>query len=353
MEKQKKLSELAAIVEGEVYGDPGAVMTGVADIRSAGSGDITFAASRKYEAMIEMTRASAVIVRKGYEALDDARSYVMVDNPDVAFAEIVNTFAPSPIDFAPGVHPTAVVSPKAKLAEGVHVGAYAIVEEGVSIGSGTVIYPHVYIGHFTRIGSDCIIYPNATVRERCVMGDRVILHAGSVIGCDGFGYATVGGVRRKIPQTGYVELEDDVEIGANSSIDRARFDKTLIKQGTKLDNLVQIAHNVTIGENGLVSALTGISGSCEIGRNVMIAGEVGTQGHIKIGDNVMIAGRAGVTKDVPSNVAISGYPHMLHEKYRRIQILKKRLPALFERVKNLEQELQKLHELPEDNKKRS
>lgn len=351
MQDQKTLSELARLVDGEVQGDPGTVIRGVADIRSARPGEITFAASRKYEAMIEMSCASAVIVRRAYEDAGDSRAYVRVENPDVAFAEIVNAFAPEPVRLAPGVHPAAVVGPDVRLGRDVRVGACAVIEQGASIGDRTVIYPHAYVGHFTIIGSDCLIYPNAAVRERCVIGNRVILHSGAVIGCDGFGYATVDGVRRKIPQIGCVELEDDVEIGANTTIDRARFDKTIIRKGTKIDNLVQIAHNVSIGENGLISALTGISGSCEIGRNVIIAGEVGTQGHIRIGDNVMIAGRAGVTKDVPSNVAISGYPHMLHEKYRRIQILQKRLPELFERVKVLEQEFQRLHELPEDNKK--
>jgi len=348
---QKTVGELAALVDGEVVGDPGTVITGVADVCNSRRGDATFAASKKYEAMIQMSHASAVIVRKSCEVPNDSKAFIRVDNPDIAFAEVVNAFAPEPIPLKPGVHPTAVIAPGAQLGEGVHVGACAVIEEGASVGDRTAIYPHAYIGHYSKIGGDCLIYPNVSIRERCKIGNRVILHCGAVIGCDGFGYATVDGKRKKIRQTGYVELEDDVEVGANTTIDRARFDKTVIKKGTKIDNLVQIAHNVSIGENGLVSALTGISGSCEIGKNVMIAGEVGTQGHIKIGDNVMIAGRAGVTKDVPSNVAISGYPHMLHEKYRRIQILKKRLPQLFERVKNLEEELRKLHELSEDNKK--
>ena len=348
---QKTVGELAAMIDGEVLGDAGAVITGVADVLNANPGNVTFAASRRYEAMIETSRATAVIVRKNFERSNDLKAYIRVANPDVAFAEIVKAFAPEKISLKPGVHPAAVVGRDVRLGKDVHVGAYAVVEDGASIGNRTVIYPHVYIGHFTEIGDDCRIYPNVTIRERCKLGSRVILHSGVVIGCDGFGYATVDGVRRKIPQAGIVELEDDVEVGANTTIDRARFDKTIIKKGTKIDNLVQIAHNVCIGENGLISALTGISGSCEIGKNVMIAGEVGTQGHIKIGDNVMIAGRAGVTKDVPSNVAISGYPHMLHEKYRRIQILHRKLPQLFERVKNLEEELGKLNELSKDNKK--
>jgi UDP-3-O-[3-hydroxymyristoyl] glucosamine N-acyltransferase len=348
-EVQKTVGELARLVKGEVFGDRDAVITGVADIRNAHDGEITFAANSKYEAIIDQSNASAVVVRRGFHCPRDSKAYIKVDNPDVGFAEIVNQFAPEPVRLEPGAHPTAVIDKTARLGKNVHIGAYAVIEQGARIGDNTVIYPHVYIGHFTEIGRDCLIYANVVVRERCRLGDRVILHPGAVIGCDGFGYATVEGERKKIPQIGYVELEDDVEVGANTTIDRARFDKTIIKKGTKIDNLVQIAHNVSIGENGLISALTGISGSCEIGRNVLIAGEVGTQGHIKIGDNVMIAGRTGVTKDVPSNVAISGFPHMLHEKYRRIHILQKKLPQLFERVKFLEETLERLHGVSKDN----
>lgn len=349
---QKTVGELAQVVKGEVFGRPDTVITGVADIRGAHAGEITFAANAKYEAIIEMSSASAVVVRRGYECPRDSKVYIKVDNPDVGFAEIVNEFAPEAIRMKPGVHAAAVVGRNVVVGKDVHVGAYSVVEDGARLGDRTVIYPHVYIGHFTEVGSDCLIYPNVVVRERCKLGNRVILHPGVVIGCDGFGYATIGGARKKIPQTGNVELEDDVEIGANTTIDRARFDRTIIRKGCKIDNLVQIAHNVSIGENGLISALTGIAGSCEIGKNVLIAGEVGTQGHIKIGDNVMIAGRTGVTKDVPSNVAISGFPHMLHEKYRRLHILQKRLPELFERVKHLEETFERPHGVSEDNKER-
>jgi UDP-3-O-[3-hydroxymyristoyl] glucosamine N-acyltransferase len=347
---QRTVSELACLVKGEVVGDPNVVITGVADIRNAHRGEITFAANSKYEAIIEMSNASAVVVRRSFGCPRDSKAYIKVSNPDVGFAEIVNEFAPEPVCLEAGVHPTAIIGKDVSFGRNVRVGAYSVVESNARIGDNTVIYPNVYVGHFTEIGCDCLIYPNVVIRERCKLGNRVILHPGVVIGCDGFGYATIDGVRRKIPQTGYVELEDDVEIGANTTIDRARFDKTIIKKGTKIDNLVQIAHNVSIGENGLISALTGISGSCEIGKNVLIAGEVGTQGHIKIGDNVMIAGRTGVTKDVPSNVAISGFPHMLHEKYRRLHILQKKLPELFERVKNLEETFERLHGVSKDNK---
>jgi UDP-3-O-[3-hydroxymyristoyl] glucosamine N-acyltransferase len=348
----KTVGELARLVKGEVSGSRDTVITGVADIRNAHRGEITFAANSKYEAIIEMSNASAVLVRRSYECPADSKVYIRVDNPDIGFAEIVNQFAPEPIRLEPGVHPTAVIGKNVALGGNIHVGAYVVIEEGARIGDNTVIYPNVYIGHFTEVGRDCLIYANVVVRERCKLGNRVILHPGVVIGCDGFGYSTVDGVRKKIPQIGYVELEDDVEVGANTTIDRARFDKTVIKKGTKIDNLVQIAHNVSIGENGLISALTGISGSCEIGKNVLIAGEVGTQGHIKIGDNVMIAGRTGVTKDVPSNVAISGFPHMLHEKYRRLHILQKKLPELFQRVKDLEESFERLHGVSKDNKER-
>jgi UDP-3-O-[3-hydroxymyristoyl] glucosamine N-acyltransferase len=217
-----------------------------------------------------------------------------------------------------------------------------VIEDKVSIGDKSVIYAGCFVGHHTRIGTDALIYPNVSIRERVLIGNRCIIHSGAVIGSDGFGFVTVEGKHQKIPQTGTVEIGDDVEIGANVSIDRARFDKTVISRGTKIDNLVHIAHNVVIGEDSLVVAQAGISGSTVIGRNVIIAGQAGLVGHINIGDNAVLAAQAGVTKSVPENTMVSGYPAQEHGQALRINACIQNLPRLYETVKELKKKIEEL-----------
>jgi len=219
---------------------------------------------------------------------------------------------------------------------------YVVIGDDAQIGDETGIFTGVYIGSQSQIGNDCLIYPHVTIRERVQLGNRVIVHSGTVIGSDGFGFSTVKGVHHKIPQIGTVQVEDDVEIGANVTIDRARFDKTLIKKGTKIDNLVQIAHNVVIGENSVIVSQSGISGSTVVGNNVILAGQAGVVGHITIRDNAVIAAQAGVTKSVLKNQCVSGYPAKPHSEAKRINACIQRLPNLQKAVADLQKQLEDL-----------
>jgi UDP-3-O-[3-hydroxymyristoyl] glucosamine N-acyltransferase len=262
----------------------------------------------------------------------------------LAFAKVVSLVLPDDTKRPSGLHPTAIVSPTAKLGKNVAVGAYTVIDDKAQIGEGTIIYSGCYIGSNTKIGKDCLIYPHVSIRERIEIGDRVIIHCGTVIGSDGFGFAAVKGVQEKIPQIGTVLVEDDVEIGANVTIDRARFDKTIIGRGTKIDNLVQIAHNVIIGENCIIVAQAGISGSTVLGKNVTLAGQAGLVGHINIGDGAICAAQSGVTKSVPPNTMVSGYPAKPHEVAKRVNACVQSLPELYKKIKELEDKVKELQE---------
>jgi UDP-3-O-[3-hydroxymyristoyl] glucosamine N-acyltransferase len=242
------------------------------------------------------------------------------------------------------VHPNAVIGKNVSLGKDVAIGPYAVVADNVSIGEKTVIYSGCYIGHHTKIGSETLIYPNVSIRERTTIGSRVIIHSGTVVGSDGFGFATIKGMHHKIPQIGTVVIEDEVEIGANVTIDRARFDKTFIGKGTKIDNLVQIAHNVAIGENSIVVAQAGISGSTVIGKGVTLAGQAGLVGHITVGDGAIVAAQAGVTKSIPPNTLVSGYPAKPHDVARKVNACLQNLPKLYESVNELKKKIKELEE---------
>lgn len=331
---EKTLKEIARLVEGEVVGDGSIVIKGVCGIKEAKSGEIAFVANPKYISLIKQTDASAIITST--DVKEAHKPIIRTENPSLAFAKVVSLFSPNKLSRPKGVHPTAVIGKDVKLGEDVAIQAYCVIEDGVKIGDGTVIYTGVYLGQQTTIGRDCTIYPHVSIRERVSIGNRVTIHNGTVIGSDGFGFAKVRGAHHKIPQIGTVVIEDDVEIGANVTIDRARFDKTVIGRGTKIDNLVQIAHNVEIGENSIIVAQTGISGSTVVGKNVTLAGQAGLVGHISIGDNSVIAAQAGVTKSVPANTCVSGYPAKPHHIAKRINAYIQKLPDLFKRVIELE-----------------
>ncbi|MBU2251540.1 MAG: UDP-3-O-(3-hydroxymyristoyl)glucosamine N-acyltransferase, partial [Candidatus Omnitrophica bacterium] len=310
------LRQIADLVNGELTGSPDLVITGISGIKEAKEGDITFLANSKYVSLIQDTEASAVITSR--EPLSTKKPLIKTDNPSMAFTAVVELLLPGSLTHPEGIHPTAVISKDAVLAEGVSVGAYAVIEKGVTIGKGTTIYSGCYIGQEAKIGKSCLIYPQVSLMNRVVVNDRVIIHPGAVIGSDGFGFVQVCGSQRKIPQIGTVLIEDDVEIGANVTIDRARFDKTIIGRGTKIDNLVQIAHNVVTGENCIIVAQAGISGSTIIGKDVILAGQAGLVGHIRIGDKAIVAAQAGVTKSVPAGVKVSGYPAKPHNEAKRV-----------------------------------
>lgn len=336
----KTLKEIAKLIDGEVIGDEGIIITGVAGIREAYKGDITFVANPKYFSLIEKTRASAIITARDVEI--SYKPIIRTDNPSLAFAKIVSLIAPNEVSHPKGIHPTVILGKNAALGKGVAIGPYAVLEDNVCIGDETIIYAGCFIGHHTKIGSKALIYPNVSIRERITIGDRVIIHSGTVIGSDGFGFATIKGLHHKIPQIGTVEIGNDVEIGANVTVDRARFDKTVIGNGTKIDNLVQIAHNVVIGENSIIVAQAGISGSTNIGNGVTLAGQAGLVGHITVGDGAVVAAQAGVTKSVPANSIVSGYPARSHDTAKRVNACVQNLPKLYDTVAELKAKIKEL-----------
>ena len=337
-----RLYELAELVGGTVDGDGQTLIRGVAGIREAEPGEITFIANPKYEEFRDVTRASAIITANGRSA---DKPVIRIDNPYYAYLQVLNLFAADvAVRYPRGVHESAVVDAGAALGSNVAVGPLCHVAPGARIGDNTTLVAGVFVGEGVQIGCDCLIYPHVTLREGTVVGDRVILQPGVVLGADGFGYAKNGSTHHKVPQIGRVVIEDDVEIGANSCVDRATTGETRIRRGSKIDNLVQIAHNVVLGENGVIAAQAGISGSTEIGSGVVLGGQAGLAGHIRIGDRAMVGAQAGVTKDVPANTAVSGYPAREHSLAKRVYAHIAQLPELFRRVKELERKLREVEE---------
>ena len=311
------VAELAGIIGGTVEGDGSLSVTGIASLSEAGADQVSFLANPRYAPLMATTRAGAAVVGERFRGKTRA-TLIRCKNPDLAFARIAGLFAPPGPRDVEGVHPSAVVAPGAKLGPKVSIGAQVFIDEDVEIGEGTVIRPGVYIGRGAKIGRACLIYPHVTIREACCLGDRIIIHAGTVVGADGFGYTLDQGRRVKIPQIGRVVIEDDVEIGANVTIDRARFGETGIGRGVKIDNLVQIAHNVRIGEGTVIVSLCAIAGSTSLGKNCLLGGQVAIDGHLTIGDNVMIAAKSGVTKSWPAGSVISGFPALDHREDLRL-----------------------------------
>ena len=331
------LQELANTSGGKLVGDPKLEITGAASLADATSGEISFFANRKYIGVLRKTRASAVFVPPDFaETL--AAAQIRVSNPTKAFEQVVIKFVPKPVAFEPGIHPSATVSPDVHFGKRVSIQPNAVIEAGSRIGDDTIIGAGSYIGHESTIGSACLIYPLVTIRERSRIGSRVIIHSGAVIGADGFGFEMVDGRQQKIQQLGIVQIDDDVEIGANTTVDRARFGRTWIQQGVKIDNLVQIAHNVVIGKNSIIVAQTGISGSTRVGERVVMGGQVGIVGHIEIGDGAAIGAQSGIAKSIQDGVWFGSPAVPLAEAQRQIAWIH-RLGKLFARVKEIEKKL--------------
>ncbi|MEI6560449.1 MAG: UDP-3-O-(3-hydroxymyristoyl)glucosamine N-acyltransferase [Verrucomicrobiota bacterium] len=333
------VEELAALIGGRVMGDGGSTpITGAASVSEAQEGDITFFGNPKYLPALRASRATCALVPEGF-AESIAAIPIQVANPSVAFSQVVERFAPAPITFEPGIHPSAVIAPSAQIGAGVSIAPHAVVEAGAVIGDHSVIGANTYVGHEVKIGAHCHLYPNVSIRERCTLGNRVIIHSGAVVGSDGFGYEMTQGRYVKIPQTGIVQIDDDAEIGANTTIDRARFGRTWIGEGTKIDNLVQIGHNVVIGKHTVICAQTGVSGSSKIGNYVTLAGQVGVAGHIEIGDQAVVGAQGGVSKDLAPKQMYWGTPAGPIREQKELTAYINRLPKLVERVKRLEERL--------------
>jgi UDP-3-O-[3-hydroxymyristoyl] glucosamine N-acyltransferase len=330
------LGALAELVGGSVEGEPTLVITGVAGIQEARPGDVTFVAHQKYLRTLKTSRASAVILDRTMPA---DRPAVRVAQPYRAFATLLTLFYPRP-------RPKAGIQEPVAMGQRVHVGQdvtlfpFVTLSDDVTIGDRAVLYPGVFVGPGSSIGDDTVLYANVTIYDRVMIGQRVIIHAGAVLGADGFGYVQgPDGHHQKIPQVGGVRVEDDVEIGANVCIDRATLGETLIRRGTKIDNLVHIAHNVEVGEDNLLLAQVGISGSCRLGTQVTLAGQVGLIDHVQIGDHATVIAQAGIAKDVEPRAVMSGTPALSHHLWRRIQAAIPRLPELLRTVAALERRI--------------
>ncbi|MEI9898656.1 MAG: UDP-3-O-(3-hydroxymyristoyl)glucosamine N-acyltransferase [Chthoniobacter sp.] len=332
------VQEVAALVGGRLASDTGSAarIRGLAAVGDAEPGEITFFGNAKYLPQLKASRATAALVPLDFAEKISALA-IRVENPSLAFARLMDKFAPPPIRYSPGVHPTAVLGRSVVLGENVSIQPYVVIEDGVQIGANTIIGAHGYIGHEAHIGQNCQLAPRVTIGARCAVGDRVIIHSGAVLGSDGFGFEPVGGRHVKIPQAGIVQVDDDVEIGANCTIDRARFGRTWIQEGTKIDNLVQIAHNVVVGKHCILVSQTGISGSTRLGDYVTLAGQVGIVGHVEIGDQVIVAAKSGVSKSVAPKQVYFGYPATPIKEQKEQLACIARLPKLYSRVKKLEQ----------------
>jgi UDP-3-O-[3-hydroxymyristoyl] glucosamine N-acyltransferase len=333
-----KLREIAALLEGEIIGNPDIEITGVSGIKEAQEGDITFISAQRYVKDLLGSKASCVIVKEPIADIDITQLKVL--NPYFAFAKLLEHFYINP-QKPLGINKDAIVSDKARIGKDVSIFPFSYISDGVSVGNRTVIHPYVFIGNDTAVGEDCLIYPNVTLRENVKIGNRVIIHSGSVIGSDGFGYVFEGGRHYKIPQVGGVIIEDDVEIGSNVSIDRATTGNTIIGKGTKIDNLVQIAHNVKIGNNSIIIAQVGIGGSTEIGDFVTIAGQVGVSDHTKIESETMIGAQSGVMGHVTKGV-YSGTFAIPHRDWLKAQAIFTKLPELNKKIKELEEKIKEL-----------
>lgn len=336
-------AKIAEMVNGKLIGSPDRTISSVSGIRDAQSDQLSFIGNKKYQHQLESTKAGVVLVCPD---LADApavdRTLIVCDNVDYAFATVIAVFAEEPPKWPVGVHPSAVVSPDAKLGQGVSINANAVIEAGAEIGDGTVIGAGCYIGHDVKIGAGSLLYPNVTVMYRCVIGRKAVIHPGVVIGGDGFGFIPTKQGLVKVPQTGIVQIDDDVEIGANTTIDRARFGKTWIKSNVKIDNQVMVAHNVVIGESSILVAQCGIAGSAELGRGVVLAAKSGVNGHITLGDGVQVAGTSGVVKSLPAGAIALGTPAESQREFMARHTLPSRFEKLSAKVEALRKEIAEL-----------
>jgi UDP-3-O-[3-hydroxymyristoyl] glucosamine N-acyltransferase len=339
------IKEIASLVNGSVSGDNNIQIDNVAKIEEAKSGDLTFLYLPTYDKYFPTTHASAIIVKTGFTKSRNDITYIEVSSPEKAFFTILNKYFTPEFPLS-GIDPSAYIHPTAKLAENVAIGKNVVVSSGCVVAANTKIFHNTVLSENVSIGKDCLIHANVSIRENSVLGNNVIIHSGTVIGSDGFGYSTNDkGGYEKIPQIGNVIIEDDVELGSNVSIDRAALGSTIIKRGCKIDNLVQIAHNVILGEDTVISAQTGVSGSTKIGKHCILAGQAGLVGHIELGDNVIITAQSGVSKSILKSGYYSGSPAMEMRAHQKMQAQVRFIPDYAERIKELENKIKSLQEL--------
>lgn len=342
--------DIAAKLGLTLEGDGAVVLDSVGDFEVATATQLAIAGGERFLKKVPECKAGALVVPDGASVPEPHPTLLRAKDLESAFIDACALFAPPAPELPKGIHPTAIVAADATIGEGVSIGAYAIVEPGAVIGAGTRLYPHTYVGHEAVLGRDCLLYPFASIRERCVLGDRVILHNGAVVGSDGFGYRVdKAGVRTKIPQTGIVEIGDDAELGANTTVDRARFGVTKIGKGCKVDNLVQIAHNCVLGDHTVLCAQVGLAGTTTLGSHVICAGQAGLAGHIKVGDWTVVGAQAGVTKDLPPAQMFIGSPAIPRMEFGRqlacingIPKLKAAMKELADKMKQMEEAAQAL-----------
>lgn len=339
---QVVLKDIAEMVNGRIKGNPDTILTGVATIEKAGQGDLTFLTNPKYAPLMEKTEATAIICAPGTKA--PGKTLLEVDNPYLAYAKLVSLFYPPPKKESGRVDQRAILGTDVRLGSNVTIYPFVFIGDNCVIEDNATIYPFCYLGEGATIGASSLLYPNVTVREACRIGKRVIIHSGTVIGSDGFGFVKDGQHYFKIPQLGCVQIDDDVEIGACSTIDRAAIDRTWIKRGTKIDNLVQIAHNVVVGEDSVLVSQVGISGSTQLGDRVTMAGQSATTGHLKIGDDVIIGARGAAAADIAPGRVVSGAPAMPHKEWLRVKNVYRKLPDLRKKLLDLEKTVKKLEE---------
>jgi UDP-3-O-[3-hydroxymyristoyl] glucosamine N-acyltransferase len=333
-----RLREIATTVGGELSGDGEVNIGAVRSIHEAGPGDVTFLLNKNYEKFLSSTQASAVIVPLDVDrAAIAGKNAVIVKDASLAYAQVSRLFEDR--RGGCGISPLAFISNTANISQSASIFPYVYIDDGAVVGDEVVVYPFTYVGREVTIDAGSLIYPNVTLYDRVMLGKRVIIHAGAVLGADGFGYVWDGSQHQKIAQLGVLRIEDDVEIGANTCIDRASLDETVVRKGTKIDNLVMIGHNVSIGRNSIIVSQVGIAGSTSVGENVVLGGKVGVADHVAIGNRVRAAGGTGIHKSVPDDSTIAGSPHLPHREWLRQQWYLKKLPALFERLTKIEEEL--------------
>jgi UDP-3-O-[3-hydroxymyristoyl] glucosamine N-acyltransferase len=337
------IGEIAVFLGGTVIGSGSILINDIRSIEEAKEGDITFIANKKYFKKLNSTNASAILVSPQTQA--EGKNLIVVSDPYVALGKLLALFYP--LDHGHlGVSPDAYIEDGAQVSPDATIFPRAFISKGAKIGRGTVIYPGVFIGRNVFIGDDSIIYANVTVYHSCIIGNRVTLHSGVVVGADGFGFASPGKKNVKIPQVGFVQIDDDVEVGANTTIDRATLGKTLIQHNVKIDNLVQIAHNVVIGENSVIVAQVGISGSTKLGKSVMVGGQAGIVGHINIGDNVMIAAGSGIHKNIKAGEVVGGTLQMPYKEWLQTEACRSKLPEMRATLKDLVKKVDDLQKKP-------